>query len=184
MSASKWKVYISNLSVSDCGPRCIPPVTANPMGLSQSISTEPQSSGALPLHFSLTGQHANPFTQGRLDSVEGVTRAEVNGTNLGRGPQCPRVSCSCELAGQWKLRLHATQSLKPFGRLLLNKATCFVSFTKLSARSNEKIFTNSFFVLFSNVFKWVGSCLRSIVLSCRNSLKEKGSSERLQLQTS
>lgn len=136
MSASKWKVYISNLSVSDCGPRCIPPVTANPMGLSQSISTEPQSSGALPLNFSLTGQHANPFTQGRLDSVEGVTRAEVNGTNLGWGPQCLRVSCSRDLAGQWKLWLHATQSLKPFGRLLLNKATCFALFLCKSHSQN------------------------------------------------
>lgn len=81
------------LSVSGCGPRCIPPVTANPMGLSQSISTKPRSSGALPLQFSLTGQHANPLTQGRLDGVEGVTRPEVNGTNLGRGPLW--------LAGRW-----------------------------------------------------------------------------------
>lgn len=117
MSASEWKVYISTLSVSGCGPRCISPVTANPTGLSQSISTEPQSSGALPLQFSLTGQHANPLTQGRLDGVEGVTRAEVNGTNLGRWPQCSLVRYSRGPAGRWRLGPHAVQTLQSFGVL-------------------------------------------------------------------
>lgn len=86
MSASDLKksTFQPSLSLAVV-PVAFPPVTANPMGLSPIHQHRaPKSSGALPLQFSLTGQHANPFTQGRLDAAEGVTRAEVNGTNFGR----------------------------------------------------------------------------------------------------
>lgn len=68
----------------------------------------PRAQERFHFQFSLTGQHANPSTQERLDGKEEVTRPEVKGTILGRGPRSLVICYSCKLAGWWKLSLRAT----------------------------------------------------------------------------
>lgn len=108
MSASELKVYISTLSVSGCGPRCIPPVTANPTGLFQSISTETQSSGALPPQFSLTSKTLHTA---EIRRRWGSDKARGEWDEFGARAMC----YSRQLAGTW-----TQQSLKLWGGYFLH----------------------------------------------------------------